>query len=196
VKNNGLDPANPFAWRLARRIDGALYLVVVKNRLKGRETPGALYTSSNEAESWQTLPLPEGVDFPNDLACDPEGRLYLACWPRLLNGLNQGGGVFCSEDSGKTWKQIFSPQAHVYSAVVDPQDANRLYLATFDAGAYRSTDRGQTWDRLKGFNFQWCYRAVPDPHHADMLYLTTFGSSVWYGPAQGVPTALEDIVSD
>jgi hypothetical protein len=58
----------------------------------------------------------------------------------------------------------------------------------------RSDDRGQTWQRLKGFNFQWAYRPVPDIHHPGMLYVTTFGSSLWYGPAGGVPEALEDIV--
>jgi len=28
-----------------------------------------------------------------------------------------------------------------------------------------------------------------------MIYVTTFGGSVWYGPAQGDPTAPEDIAT-
>ncbi len=68
-----------------------------------------------------------------------------------------------------------------------------LYLSTFDAALYRSIDRGRTWKQLEGFDFQWGYRPVPDPHHPGMLYLTTFGSSVWYGPAEGVDDATENI---
>jgi Bacterial Ig domain len=34
---------------------------------------------------------------------------------------------------------------------------------------------------------------VPDPINKGMLYLTTFGSSVWHGPATGVPGAFEDV---
>ena len=193
LKNSGLDPANPFAWRLALLPDGTLYLVVVKNRMAGRECAGAVYSSANGAETWERVALPGGVDFPNDLTFDPSGRLYLACWPRLVDGENRGGGAYTSDDSSKTWVCVFDPIAHVYTVTVDPHNPSTLYLATFDAAAYRSDDRGQTWKRLKGFNFQWCYRPVPDPYHPGMLYLTTFGSSVWYGPADGVENAVGDI---
>lgn len=195
-KNSSLDPANPFAWRMAQQPDGTLYLVVVKNQLKGSVSPGALYRSVDGAETWVRIPLPEHADFPNDLVCDSHGRLYLACWPQAASGQSRGGGAYCSEDGGHTWQEIFDPRAHVYSLAVDPRKPGRLYLTTFTAGSYRSDDCGQNWQRLKGYNFQWCYRPVPDPLHPQMLYLTTFGSSIWYGPAAGVPDALEDIVMD
>jgi hypothetical protein len=140
--------------------------------------------------------LPAGVDFPNDLAFDPSGRLYLACWPRVVDGENHGGGAYTSEDSGRNWVPVFDPAAHVYTITVDQHNPSTLYLSTFDAATYRSNDRGGTWKRLKGFNFQWAYRPVIDPLHPGMLYLTTFGSSVWYGPAEGVEGAVEDIVEE
>jgi len=28
-----------------------------------------------------------------------------------------------------------------------------------------------------------------------MIYITTFGGSVWYGPTEGTPGAVEDIVT-
>jgi photosystem II stability/assembly factor-like uncharacterized protein len=195
-KNNGLNPRNPFAWRLALLQDGTLYLVVVKNWRKGRECPGAIYRTMDGAETWEAVALPEGVDFPNDLTCDPSGRLYLACWPRQVDGRNRAGGAYASDDGGRTWVQLFDPAVHVYTVTVDPGDPDRLYLSTFEAAVHRSDDRGRTWTRLKGFNFQWAYRPVVDPRHPGMLYLTTFGSSLWYGPAGGVETAIEDIVAD
>ncbi len=194
LKNNGLDPRNLFAWRLALLPDGTLYLVVVKNRLKGHEFSGAVYTSADKAETWREVPLPEGVDFPNDLTFDPSGRLYLACWPRLEAGENRFGGAYASDDAGRSWVRIFDPVAHVYTISVDPRKPDTLYLSTFHAGVHRSDDRGKTWKRLRGCNFQWNQRPIPDPHHPGMLYLTTFGSSVWYGPAQGVDDALEESV--
>lgn len=194
LKNHGLDPRNPFAWRLLLAPNGTLYLVVVKNRLQGREQPGALYQSTDGAESWQPLALPEGADFPNDLTCDPTGRLYLACWPRLVEGENCHGGVYARQVGDAAWQTLFDPAVHAYTVTVDPQNPAHLYLSTFDAALHHSPDRGQTWQRLRGFNFQWGYRPVPDPHHPGMLFVTTFGSSVWYGPAAGVPEASEDIL--
>ena len=53
--------------------------------------------------------------------------------------------------------------------------------------------RGETWKRLRGYNFKWGHRPVVDPRDHNMLFLTTFGGSVFHGPADGVPGALEDI---
>lgn len=191
-RNNELDPRNLFTWRLALLPNGALYLVVVKNRLPGREWTGAVYRSTDGAETWNMVPLPEGVDFPNDLTSDPSGRLYLAGWPRLVDDANRSGGAYASDDGGQTWVPIFDPAAHVYTVSVDPADPNTLYLSTFDAALYHSTDRGRTWKQMDGFDFQWAYRPVPDSHHPGMLYVTTFGSSVWYGPVQGIPAVTVD----
>lgn len=182
-KNSGIDPRNLFAWRLALVPDGTLYLVVVKNRLVGREHPGAVYRSTDGAETWNPVPLPEGVDFPNDLTWDAAGRLYLACWPRAEAGKNVGGGAYVSEDGGGTWRPVFDPGMHVYTVSIDPNHVDRLFIATFDAGLFRSSDRGRMWEQMDGFDFQWGQRPVPDPHHPGMLYVTTFGSSLWYGPA-------------
>jgi photosystem II stability/assembly factor-like uncharacterized protein len=196
AKNMGLDPRNPFAWRLALLPDGTLYLVMVKNRVRGREYSGAVYRSTDGADTWHLLPLPQEVDFPNDLTFDPSRRLYLACWPHTKDDLNSGGGAYASDDGGQTWAPIFDSQAHTFTVTVDPRNPDVLYAATFNNGIYRSDDRGLNWKRLRGYNFMWAYRPVPDPHHPDMLYVASFGSSVWYGPAEGVEDAVEDIVSD
>jgi photosystem II stability/assembly factor-like uncharacterized protein len=197
-RNEGLDPANPFAWRLALLPDGTLFLVVVKNQLPGRERTGGLYRSRDGAGHWERVALPEGVDFPNDLSFDPfdPRRLYLACWPQVIGGNNRGGGVWVSDDGGQGWQNLFDQTSHAYTLTVDPVRPSTLYLATFDAAVLRSDDRGRSWRRLEGFNFQWAYRPIPDPHHPGMLYISTFGSSVWYGPAEGLPGAVEDIVDE
>lgn len=197
LKNNGIDIGNLYATRLALLPDGALYALIVESHMPGSEAPGALYKSTDGAETWQRLPLPEGVTDPNDITFDPAdpNRLYLSCWPRTINMEEHHGGLYSSDDGGQTWRNIFDPGAHVYSVTVDPDAPSTLYMVTFDAAAYRSDDCGQTWSRLGGYNFDWGHRAIPDPHHPGMLYIATYGSSTWYGPAHGVPDAIEDIIT-
>ena len=64
----------------------------------------------------------------------------------------------------------------------------------FDQTAFRSSDRGLTWTRIRGYNFKWGQRVIADPADASKIYVTTFGGSVWHGPAQGDPNATEDVV--
>jgi hypothetical protein len=192
--NNGL-PTECNAWRIVRLPSGKLILLVARG-LKNREVvPGALYHSDDNAESWHAAPLPGGVTAPNDLVYDPTEpqRMYLSCWPWIKDNREHRGGLYRTEDGGETWKQVFDEEFHVYAAAVDPNNSSTVYLNTFDSAAFRSDDRGETWYRLKGYNFKWGHRPVPDPHHPGMLYLTTFGGSVFYGPTGGVPGAVEDI---
>ena len=70
-----------------------------------------------------------------------------------------------------------------------------LYATGFQSSIWRSGDRGQTWKRIRGFNFKAAHRIIPDPADPGMIYVATYGSSVWHGPAQGDPEAVEDIVS-
>ena len=106
---------------------------------------------------------------------------------------NVGGGLLLSEDAGDTWTRIFREDAHVYAAAVDPANPSTIVLNTFDSAAFRSDDRGETWYKIKGYNFKWGYRPFFDPHHPGMMFLTTFGGGIFYGPAAGDPAAFEDI---
>ncbi len=200
LKNNGIDGKEPFAWRIIRADDGTLYLIVARRREDGGiggENDGALYKSTDGAETWAKMPLPEGCNGPNGLALDPTNnrRMYLTVWGRAA-GLNDlGGGVFLSEDGGQTWRCIFGGSQHAYDITVDPKDPKTLYLCGFDYAAFRSTDAGKTWSKIKGYNFKWGHRVVLDPVNPQMIYITTFGGSVWHGPAAGDPKALEDVVT-
>lgn len=199
VKNNGL-PAEPFAWRLARDSRGTLYLVLARRSEDGsigNAGDGAVYRSIDGAQSWRRLALPEGVNGPNGLAADPKDprRLYLAAWGRPAGNKPVGGGIFVSTDAGATWKRTLDRDQHVYDVTVDPQNPALLYACGFESSAWRSTDRGQHWTRIRGYNFKWGHRVIPDVHHPGKIYVTTFGGSVWYGRAAGDPDAAEDIAT-
>ncbi len=76
-------------------------------------------------------------------------------------------GLFRSEDGGRTWEGVKgfneSPDltkwigteqdqtpdgAKLHSIIVDPRDANHLYMGLSAGGCFESTDRGASWKRL------------------------------------------------
>jgi len=186
LQNKGLPAHEPFAWRLAQDRNGVLYLVVARRSEDGsigNDLDGALYRSSDGAESWAKVNLPEGVNGPNGLAVDPEDprRLYLAAWAR--RGA-RNGGIYLSRDGGATWSLAHGADQHVYDVTIDPRDPRVLYACGFESAAWRSEDRGKTWGRIPGYDFKWGHRVVPDPVDASQVYITTFGGSVWHGPAK------------
>ncbi len=198
LRNNGIPGREPFAWRLVRDARGALYLIVARRSEDGsfgNAFDGALYRSADGAASWQRIQLPRGVNGPNGLAADPADprRLYLAAWGRREERRAVDGGVFLSEDAGRTWRCVLPNDQHVYDVTIDPRDPAVIYAAGFESSAWRSTDRGAHWTRLGGFNFKWGHRVIPDPQDRTKVYITTFGGSVWHGPAAGDPNAHEDV---
>lgn len=199
-KNKGITQTEPFAWRLSRDPSGRLYLVIARRSEGGSigdDGDGALYTSTDGAETWQSLPLPEGVNGPNGLTVDVSdpNRLYLSVWGRRGEREAIGGGIYVSTDGGRTWRLTLSKDQHIYDVTEDPRNPNVLYACGFESSVWKSVDRGETWTRLRGYNFKWGHRVVPDPADASKIYVTTFGGSVWHGPADGDPNAQEDIAT-
>ncbi|HSY90610.1 MAG TPA: hypothetical protein VK812_04515, partial [Candidatus Binatus sp.] len=196
LKNTGITQHEPFAWRLARSSNGTLYVVIARRSEDGsigNAGDGALYRSTDGAEHWQAVSLPEGTNGPNGLAIDPQSpdRLYLAAWARATGEHGDGGGIFLSEDGGKNWKPVLEKDRHIYDVTVDPKDPNVLYAAGFESSAWRSADRGLHWSRIPGFNFKWGQRVIPDPLFRDEVYITTFGGSVWHGSIKGQPRPVD-----
>jgi photosystem II stability/assembly factor-like uncharacterized protein len=191
AKNKGILQKDPLAWRLARAGDGTLYVVIVRRSEDGSigtSGDGALYKSTDGAESWTPVNFPSGVNGPNGLTVDPNdpNRLYLAAWVRASGEKDgSGGGIYLSTDAGNTWKNVLAKDQHVYDVTVEPRDANVLYAAGFQSSAWRSNDRGEHWTRIPGFNFKWAQRVMPDLEDKNKIYISTFGGGIWHGPAQG-----------
>jgi photosystem II stability/assembly factor-like uncharacterized protein len=200
LKNTGIEGSEPFAWRLIPDSKGQLYLLIARRSDDGSiGTPldGALYRSSDGAEHWEKLALPSGTNAPNGLAVDPsdDSRLYLAAWGRRNPSGDTGGGIFISTDAGKTWKNVLDREQHVFDVMPDPRKSGVFYATGFESSVLKSVDRGETWTRLKGFNFKWGQHVIPDPKDPAKIYVCTYGGSVWHGPADGDPRAAEDIVT-
>ena len=208
LKNKGID-SNTCAFELTLTPKGDLFVTVSptpvhRNGNKGREFySGALYRSTDGAETWRKLQVADSLLFPNGIEYDPANpeRIFLACWSDidlsdLVGGdiarstggnerLKMPGGIFLSEDDGNTWKQVFDERQYVYDVTADPYHTGRYYANTFNRAAYRSDDNGKTWKRLKGYDFHWGHRAIIDRNDPEKIYLTTYGSSVWHGTPVG-----------
>lgn len=203
LKNKGLEGAEPFAWRIIRRdTDGVLFLIVSRRSERGEiNTPedGALYRSMDGGETWLKMKLPEGTNAPTSILPDRDSpsRLILSAWGKVNNGgfsADTGGGIFISDDDGETWKQVEQKDQHIHDITFDVL-TKTYYACGFNSSAYRSADKGETWQRLKGYNFKWGKRVEPDPVHPGKVYIVTFGGGIWYGPDTGDNNAVEDIVT-
>jgi photosystem II stability/assembly factor-like uncharacterized protein len=71
--------------------------------------------------------------------------------------LSTGDGIYKSTDAGKTWLHLGLRAAQqIASIIVDPRDPDRVFVAALghpygpndERGVYRSTDGGQTWQRV------------------------------------------------
>jgi photosystem II stability/assembly factor-like uncharacterized protein len=196
LKNNGIAQKEPFAWRISRDDKGTLYLLISRRSEDGSigtDKDGAMYRSTDGAEHWTPVAMPEGANAPNGLAIDPKdsNRLYLATWARATGEHGDGGGIYLSEDAGKTWKQVLDRDRHIYDITIDPRDAKILYAAGFESSAWISHDAGEHWSRIPGFNFKWGHRVTPDPENPKAIYITTFGGGVWHGTVDGKDRPLD-----
>ncbi|HZO86605.1 MAG TPA: exo-alpha-sialidase [Verrucomicrobiae bacterium] len=86
----------------------------------------------------------------------------------------EDAAIFKSVDGGKTWKELsalrrvkgdlWQPGAGgmaVHTIILDPKNANRIYIAISAAGAFRTDDGGKTWRAInQGLKSQF---ELPDP---------------------------------
>jgi len=91
-----------------------------------------------------------------------------------------GTGVHKSTDAGKTWSSAMLPTSqHIGKIVIDPRDANVVYIAAVgplwapggERGLFKTTDGGKTWTNLKEISKYTGFTEIAmDPSNPDVLY--------------------------
>ena len=91
-----------------------------------------------------------------------------------------GTGVYKSTDAGKTWSAAMLPTSqHVGKIVIDPRDANVVYVAAVgplwapggERGLFKTTDGGKSWTNLKEISKYTGFTEIAmDPSNPDVLY--------------------------
>jgi photosystem II stability/assembly factor-like uncharacterized protein len=102
------------------------------------------------------------------------------------------GGVWKSDDYGRTWNPIFDsqPTQSIGSIVVAPSDPNVIYAGSGEGlhrpdlsvgnGIYKSTDAGKTWTHLGLQDGQQIPALAVDPRDPNRLFAAVLGHP--YGP--------------
>src|SRR5579859_7176251 len=102
------------------------------------------------------------------------------------------GGVWKSDDYGRTWLPIFDdqPTQSIGAIAVAPSDPNIVYVASGEGlqrpdlsvgnGIYKSTDAGKTWTHLGLREGQQIPALAVDPSNPNRLFAAVLGHP--YGP--------------
>jgi photosystem II stability/assembly factor-like uncharacterized protein len=117
--------------------------------------------------------------------------------------LSVGDGVYKSTDGGKTWKNMGLRDGQQISAIlIDPRNSDRVFVAVLghpyganaERGVFRSTDGGQTWQKVlyKDENTGAVALAF-DPGNTQTIYAVLWSSrqgpwenGAWQGPGSSL----------
>lgn len=102
------------------------------------------------------------------------------------------GGVWETNDAGRTWQPIFDgqPVGSIGAIAVAPSDAKVIYVGSGEAdmrsdiaqgdGMYKSFDGGKTWSKIGLADSQQIARIAVHPSNPDLVYVAALGHP--YGP--------------
>src|SRR5271166_6494704 len=103
-----------------------------------------------------------------------------------------GGGVWKTNDAGRTWKPIFDsqPVASIGAIAVAPSNRQVIYVGSGEAdmrssisggnGMYKSTDGGKTWTHIGLNDSRHIGRILVDPNDENRVFVAALGHA--YGP--------------
>ncbi len=83
-------------------------------------------------------------------------------------------GLYRSRDGGDSWTNLGVPREEVYSVVASP-DGDRLYAGTHPAHLYVSTDNGENWRELEGFQELPSREEWYTPRHRNEAHIRSLG---------------------
>src|SRR5712691_1925526 len=108
------------------------------------------------------------------------------------------GGVWKSEDYGRTWLPIFDdqPTGSVGAIAIAPSSPDVIYVGSGEGlqrpdlstgdGIYKSTDGGQTWRHLGLREGRQIPQIAVDPRDPSRLFVAVLGSPYGPGPERGL----------
>jgi photosystem II stability/assembly factor-like uncharacterized protein len=144
---------------------------------------GGVWKTTNRGVTYQPIFDGEGSYSIGCVVLDPNNSSTV--WVGSGENNNQrsvayGDGVYKSTDGGQSWKNMgLKNSEHIAQIIVDPKDANIIYVAAYgpvwseggDRGVYKSTDGGATWTCVKSVSaYTGCNDLVMDPRDNRVLY--------------------------
>ena len=108
------------------------------------------------------------------------------------------GGVWKTNDAGRTWRPIFDAQStqSIGAIALAPSDPDIIYVASGEGlprpdlsvgnGIYRSRDGGRTWSHVGLAQGQQIAELAVDPHDASRLFAAVLGHPYGPNPERGI----------
>src|SRR5437016_5173187 len=109
-----------------------------------------------------------------------------------------GGGVWKTNNAGRTWKPVFDSQsaASIGAIGVAPSDPNIVYVGTGEAdmrdsiqfgdGMYKTIDGGKTWTHIGLENTRQIGRIIVDPKNPSIVFVAALGHAYGANADRGV----------
>jgi len=166
---------------------------------------GGVWVTENSGVTWKPVFDSQGSYSIGCIAIDPHNPLIVWVGTGENNSqrsVGYGDGVYKSIDGGKSWKNVGLKQSeHIGRILVDPRDSNVVYVAAQgplwsaggERGLYKTTDGGETWERVLEIDeHTGVSEVVCDPRDPDTLYAVAYQRRrhVWTlvngGPGSGL----------
>jgi len=192
---------------------------------------GGVWKSDDYGRTWNPIFDEQPAQSIGAIAVAPSdpNTIYVSSGEGLHRpDLSVGNGIYKSTNAGKTWTHLGLVDGQQIPALaVDPRDPNRVFAAVLghpygpsdERGIYRSTDGGQTWQRViakdenTGGSDVEIDPSNPDVVYASMwevregpwedgnefngagggLFKSTDGGSTWHALSNGLPKDLSQI---
>ncbi len=192
---------------------------------------GGVWKSDDSGRTWSPIFDRESSQSIGAIAVAPSDPniIYVGSGEGLHRpDLSVGNGIYKSTDAGKTWTHLGLVDGQQIPALaIDPRDPNKVFAAVLghpygpnqERGVYRSTDGGQTWQRVISKDENTGGSDVQiDPSNPDVVYAamwegregpwednnefngangglfkSTDGGSTWRGLTNGLPKDLSQI---
>jgi photosystem II stability/assembly factor-like uncharacterized protein len=188
-KNVGLKASEHIGKILVHPKDGNVVYVAAQGPLWAPGGDRGLYKTTDGGKTWNAVLTIDENTGVTDVVMDPRDpdTLIAAAWQRrrhvftLING-GPGSGLHKTTDGGKTWRKITSglPKEEMgrIGLAIAPTDPDTLYALVETAaankagGTFRSTTRGESWEKRSDYNPQPMYyqEIWVDPKDADRVY--------------------------
>lgn len=106
---------------------------------------------------------------------------------KLYVGTHDGVCALNTTDGGLTWEQgKITPLANAAARLsASSADLDRVYLAAYEAGVFRTDDGGATWRHLPSYPTGYAHSVQAHPGDADILFVGSEPAAVFRSPDGG-----------